>query len=559
MSKNPMKVLIVDDVPDGADTLAHLIRLQAGCRVATSYSGEEAVATAVAFRPDVVITDLTMPGMDGLQTARAIRSKLSDAPPLMLLMTGDTVVRDELDQVDAVFDQAFAKPVDSERLMAAIAGDRQHGPASPVSPGSVDAFEVLTDAVRQAAPRAKTRGLTLAFDCVGSRVRLLTHAVGLGRDFDRIVGALLSGVVRGFVGVTGEVSRGASGIRSLTVKAMGAGRLCGDMEAAALIQGLGLKEVAEGRVALKRAATGVSLETGATITVSMEPSKGLLISWRLDRGSQTWEVADPARQLVDAMLWLIDIDGAYVGGVANRFSRLGWTVSRLASCSEAIERLASAAERAPEMVCVLEGDPTMDASSTRLAASLPRQTQFVVAHTGDLEQGMGTDASPHARRYPFSPADLDEFTRTAADRGAATVGGAGHAASSPDAENRKSVLLVDDIEVNRVVGRAMIEALGYHVATCSDGLDAIDYCIKSPPDIVLMDLDMAVLDGHAATARLRLLQREGRLPPFGIVAWTSHQRNTLDVDDGQLDGYLGKPLDSEQLVRELQRFVRAPA
>ena len=66
------KVLIVDDDHDGADSLAVLLELL-DYDVRVVYGGPDALAVAGAYRPDIVILDINMPIMDGLQTARHLK------------------------------------------------------------------------------------------------------------------------------------------------------------------------------------------------------------------------------------------------------------------------------------------------------------------------------------------------------------------------------------------------------------------------------------------------------------------------------------------------------
>jgi CheY-like chemotaxis protein len=68
-----MKILIVDDDRDVADSLAALVRIVLDYDVCVRYSGESAISTAGEYRPDVVILDVNMPGLDGLQTARILK------------------------------------------------------------------------------------------------------------------------------------------------------------------------------------------------------------------------------------------------------------------------------------------------------------------------------------------------------------------------------------------------------------------------------------------------------------------------------------------------------
>jgi len=68
-----MKVLIADDDVDGADSLAILVRVVLHFDICVMYDGEGAIATAGDYRPDAVVLDINMPGLDGFQTARRLK------------------------------------------------------------------------------------------------------------------------------------------------------------------------------------------------------------------------------------------------------------------------------------------------------------------------------------------------------------------------------------------------------------------------------------------------------------------------------------------------------
>jgi CheY-like chemotaxis protein len=68
-----MRVLIVDDDHDVADSLAALVRVVLDYDVCVEYSGESAIAMAGDYRPDAVVVDINMPGLDGLQTTRMLK------------------------------------------------------------------------------------------------------------------------------------------------------------------------------------------------------------------------------------------------------------------------------------------------------------------------------------------------------------------------------------------------------------------------------------------------------------------------------------------------------
>jgi CheY-like chemotaxis protein len=137
----------------------------------------------------------------------------------------------------------------------------------------------------------------------------------------------------------------------------------------------------------------------------------------------------------------------------------------------------------------------------------------------------------------------------------------GEAARAPlAASDRVRILVVDDDSCNQMVAEAMLNALGYHnVALANDGLEALAACRVTPPDLVLMDIEMPLMGGLEATAGLRALQRLGTLPHFPIVAATggSDRFPKAVCLDAGLDGYLTKPLDPQVLEEELHRVLPA--
>ncbi|MES2076891.1 MAG: hybrid sensor histidine kinase/response regulator [Pseudomonadota bacterium] len=120
----PASVLVVDDNDDAADSLAALLELE-GFSVATAYDGAGAVAAAVAGRPDVVVMDLGMPGMDGYQAARQIRAAPGGERILLIALTGWGQSDARRRTVAAGFDHHLIKPVDVEQILR-LAEQRRH-------------------------------------------------------------------------------------------------------------------------------------------------------------------------------------------------------------------------------------------------------------------------------------------------------------------------------------------------------------------------------------------------------------------------------------------------
>lgn len=127
---------------------------------------------------------------------------------------------------------------------------------------------------------------------------------------------------------------------------------------------------------------------------------------------------------------------------------------------------------------------------------------------------------------------------------------------APEIARGLSILLVDDIAVNRLVARKLLEKLGHTVTEVKDGIEAVEAVASGAYDLVLMDLEMPRLDGFGATSRIRALDGDRARTP--IVALTA---NALSGDRERtlaagLDDYLAKPLSRTDLVRVLGAVPR---
>jgi two-component system KDP operon response regulator KdpE len=120
------RILVVDDEPQIRRALAVNLRAR-GYEVELAASGEEALQTAAAHHPDVVLLDLGLPGIDGREVVRGLRGWSS--VPIIVLSVRDTE-REKVAALDAGADDYVTKPFGMDELLARLrAALRRHQPA----------------------------------------------------------------------------------------------------------------------------------------------------------------------------------------------------------------------------------------------------------------------------------------------------------------------------------------------------------------------------------------------------------------------------------------------
>ena len=119
------------------------------------------------------------------------------------------------------------------------------------------------------------------------------------------------------------------------------------------------------------------------------------------------------------------------------------------------------------------------------------------------------------------------------------------------------VLVVEDNRVNQTVAVRTLKRLGCSVEAAADGKDALAKLEDSSFNLVLMDVQMPVMDGLAATAEIRRIEKENHLPHQPIIAMTAH---ALEGDrdrclTGGMDGYITKPINVGELGEAIVEWV----
>ncbi len=117
----PHRILVVDDVPSAAETLATILRSR-GHEVRVAFDGLSAIESVLADRPEVVLLDVAMPGLDGYEIARRLRQRPQLKDLLLVALTGYGDQESRRQALAAGFDYHIVKTADIEELESVFPG-----------------------------------------------------------------------------------------------------------------------------------------------------------------------------------------------------------------------------------------------------------------------------------------------------------------------------------------------------------------------------------------------------------------------------------------------------
>ena len=113
------KILMVEDTPHLSEEIADILRLE-GYRVAIAHNGHRAMELLPESNPDLIITDLLMPGMDGFELIRQVRSIASFKSIPIIILSAKTLDDDKLRGKEAGADAFIRKPCKAHELVTTI-------------------------------------------------------------------------------------------------------------------------------------------------------------------------------------------------------------------------------------------------------------------------------------------------------------------------------------------------------------------------------------------------------------------------------------------------------
>ena len=135
------------------------------------------------------------------------------------------------------------------------------------------------------------------------------------------------------------------------------------------------------------------------------------------------------------------------------------------------------------------------------------------------------------------------------------------APETPRADGTRRVLLVEDIEINRMLAETILEESGFSVESVPDGCDAVE-AVKAHPlwhyDLILMDIQMPVMNGYEATRAIRALNRaDARALPIIALSANAREEDRRQSLESGMNSHVAKPFDVARLISTINEYIEA--
>ncbi|MBF0627964.1 MAG: response regulator [Magnetococcales bacterium] len=532
------RVLIVDDQPSNVDLLKELLA-EHHCLVALS--GPQALRASVAREPpDLILLDIMMPEMNGYEVCRQLQGNPRTRAIPVIFVTAKKQVADESEGFRLGAVDYITKPYQGEIVKRRVLTHLELKRNRDALEREIKARTADLNAAREEAERAReeaesgNRAKSTFLAHMSHEIRTPLNAI-LGVN-ELLIDADATPEQRRYL----EMARKAS--ESLLA-------LVNDV--------LDFSKIEAGQFDLERSCFDLPalINGSAEILAIQARERGIRLTRQLDPGLPRHVSGDPNR-LRQILLNLL--------GNAVKFTREGEVA--LAVTREAAGRVAfritdtGIGIPADKLATIFQPFRQADLSTTRqfggtglglsICALLVERMGGSIAVESVVGQGsIFSLVLELPVADPDAPLTLVSVVRQGVRDPSPTA--------APGEEPGLSILLVEDSEDNRVLIKAFLKH-GPHRLTCAEnGLIACEAFEQGGFDIVLMDIQMPILDGYAATRRIRAWEKAQGLNRTPVVALTAHamQEASAEAMAAGCDYYLSKPIAKKRLLEVLREFA----
>ncbi|MFL6195503.1 MAG: ATP-binding protein [Thermoanaerobaculia bacterium] len=504
------RVLLADDNADMREYVRRLLAER--WTVEAAADGREALARALAHPPDLILTDIMMPGLDGFELLRALRADPATRTVPVILLSARAGQEARIEGLDAGADDYLVKPFSARELVARVSS---HLAAAR------EGREMLAE--EQAARR---------------------NAEAESRAKDHFL-AMLSHELRNPLGAISSAAQalqepGAAGVPRLagiiTRQSRHLARLLDDL--------LDVSRVTAGKITLRRSPVDL-----ADV---------------VERCRRTLEAGGRAgRHPIE-----VHAEAAWVDGDATRLEQVitnllenavkytpDGKAIRLRLAPEGNEAVLSLRDEgigiAPDMLprvfdLFVQGDRDLDRSEGGMGLGLTLVRQLVEMHGGRVtarSEGVGKGSEFQVRLPLVRGPEAVDLPREAARRTA------------------RRILVIEDHEDAREALCTLLELDGHEVEAAEDGRGGLERVDAFQPDLILLDIGLPGLDGYEVA---RALARHPGRNRMRVVALTGYGQDSdrRRAEEAGFDGHLVKPVEParlRELIAGIGQVPTAPA
>src|SRR5690554_166198 len=121
--------------------------------------------------------------------------------------------------------------------------------------------------------------------------------------------------------------------------------------------------------------------------------------------------------------------------------------------------------------------------------------------------------------------------------------------------NMKTVLIVEDNDLNMKLFHDLLEAHGYNTIQTKDGMEALRLAREHSPDLILMDIQLPEVSGLEVTKWIKEDENLRSIPVVAVTAFAM-KGDEEKIREGGCEAYISKPISVTQFLETVQRFLR---
>ena len=118
----------------------------------------------------------------------------------------------------------------------------------------------------------------------------------------------------------------------------------------------------------------------------------------------------------------------------------------------------------------------------------------------------------------------------------------------------KTILIVEDNELNMKLFRDLLEAQGYNILQTRDGMQALDLARKERPDLIVMDIQLPQVSGLEVTKWIKADDNLKHIPVVAVTAFAM-KGDEEKIREGGCEAYVAKPISVKDFLSTIDRFL----